>query len=135
MTPLEEVCGVFLPKDTLRYFDMTSVETTDDEVHITLTEKNNPPEQASGATPIPQGFKSIMVSDFPIRGKRGVLTYRRRYWKVLGEEAFIVSAIPLVYPGTKIETAFAEILKKRGGDDPDFLGEYRDFLPHAPQGV
>ena len=135
MTPLEQVCDVFLPKNTLQFFDITKVESTDDEVHVTLTEKNNPPPHPAGRTLVPQGFKSIIVSDFPVRGKRGVLTYRRRYWKVPGEEGFVVSTIPLVFPGTKIGTAFAEVLKKYGRDNPDFLGEYSDFVPHSPQGI
>jgi hypothetical protein len=132
MTPLEEVCGLFLPKDTLTYFDITHVESTDDEVRITLTEKDLPPKEYKQKTCTPKGFKTIIVSDFPIRGKRGILTFNRRYWKVEGMDEYVTNDLPLVAPGTKLERDFAEILKKRGGDDPDFLGEYSSFIPHTP---
>lgn len=131
MTHLEEACSLFLPKDTLTHFDITHTETVDDEVRITLTEKNILPEKYKMKTCVPKGFKTIIVSDFPIRGKRAVLTYRRRYWQVEGVEGYVSNDLPLVAQGTKLEQDFAEILKKRGGGDPDFLGEYRPFVSHT----
>ena len=135
MTPLETACSLFLPEDTLTHFDITHAETVKDEIHITLTEKNNPPKEYANKTLVPKGFKEIMMSDFPVRGKHVVLTYQRRYWQVPGEKEYITNNLPLVAKGTKIETAFAEVLKKYGGDDPDFLGEYRDFIPHQAKGI
>lgn len=45
MNNLEKLCSVFLPKNTLDNFDITNIEDTDkNEIHITLTEKNNPPK-------------------------------------------------------------------------------------------
>lgn len=123
--------SIFLPEDTLKYFDITDVQTTDDEIHISLTEKNVPPKHKSNTKPIFKGYKSITVSDFPIRGKGGVLTFRRRYWQIPGENKMLTSDIPLVFPGTKIEKAFASFLKERGGDVADILGEYSDFIPHS----
>jgi len=125
MNNLKVVCSVFLPKDTLNNFDILSVKNEDDEIQITLQEKNNPP--IKGAKP--RGFKEFMVSDFPIRDKKAVLIYKRRYWKVKGQEGLITSDIPLVHTGTKLEQAFAEVLKKRGGNNASFLGEYSDFIP------
>jgi hypothetical protein len=125
MNNLEAVCSVFLPKNTLNNFDITSIIDEGEEIQITLQEKNNPP--IKGAKP--EGFKVIQVSDFPIRNKRAILIYRRRYWKVKGQEGLITSNIPLVHTGTKLEQDFAEILKKRGGNNASFLGEYSDFIP------
>jgi len=122
---LKAVCSVFLPNNTLDNFDIKEVENTEDEIQITLQEKNNPP--VKGAKP--EGFKEIMVSDFPVRNKKVILIYRRRYWKVKGQDGLISSDIPLVHTGTKLEQAFAEILKKRGGDNSDLLGEYSEFIP------
>jgi len=127
MENLKELCSVFLPKNTLSHFDITDVSVEDDEIHINLTEKNNPPAHKEKLKA--KGFKTITVSDFPIRGKSAVLTYHRRYWQADGEKDLITSDIPLVHNGTKLEQDFAEILKKSGGDNPDFLGEYRDFIP------
>jgi hypothetical protein len=127
MENLKELCAVFLPKDTLTHFDITDVSVEDDEIHINITEKNNPPEHKEKLNA--RGFKTITVSDFPIRGKKAVLTYHRRYWQTEQTKKLITSDIPLVHTGTKLEQDFAEILKKSGGDNPDFLGEYRDFIP------
>lgn len=118
---------MFLPKDTLTYFDVTDVSADDDEIRINLTEKNNPPRHRKKLKA--KGFKTVVVSDFPIRGKKAVLTYHRRYWQADGEKEFITSDIPLVHTGTKLERDFAEVLKKIGGDYPDILGEYSDFIP------
>lgn len=131
MNNLEAVCSVFLPENTLNNFDILKVEDTDNEIQITLQEKNNPP--IKGAKP--EGFKEIMVSDFPIRNKKVILKYRRRYWKIKGQEGLITSDIPLVHTGTKLEQAFAEILKKRSGDDASFLGECSEFIPTRPQNI
>jgi len=125
MNNLEAVCSVFLPKDTLKNFDITNVNETDEEIEISLKEKNNPPVKGA----IPKGFKEIMVSDFPIRNKKVVLIYKRRYWKIKDKKELITSDIPLVHTGTKLEKAFAEILKKRGGYESNFLGEYSEFIP------
>jgi hypothetical protein len=125
MTNIETVCSFFLPKDTLKNFDILSAEDKDDEIHITLQEKNKPPVEGAK----PKGFKELTVSDFPIRNKKAVLTYRRRYWKIKGEKGLITSNIPLVHTGTKLEQAFAEVLKKRGGNDASFLGECSEFIP------
>lgn len=127
MENLKELCSVFLPRDTLKNFDITDVSTDDDKIHINLTEKNNPPTHTEKLRA--RGFKTITVSDFPIRGKRAVLTYHRRYWETEKTKKLITSDIPLVHTGTKLERDFAEVLKKIGGDNSDFLGEYRDFIP------
>jgi hypothetical protein len=125
MNSLEEVCSVFLPENTLDNFDIIKVRNKDNEIQITLQEKNNPPDKGAK----PEGFKEFMVSDFPIRNKKAILKYRRRYWKIKGQKGLITSDIPLVHTGTKLERAFAEVLKKRGGNDASFLGECSDFIP------
>ena len=126
MENLKELCSVFLPKDTLIHFDITDVRVEDDEILINITEKNNPPEHKEKLKA--RGFKTITVSDFPIRGKKAVLTYHRRYWETEETKKLVTSDIPLIHTGTKLEQDFAEILKKYGGNNTDFLGEYSDFI-------
>ena len=109
MNALKAVCSVFLPKDTLKNFRILTIKEDNDEIEITLQEKNNPP--IKGAKP--RGFKEISISDFPIRNKKAILRYRRRYWKIKGQEGLITSNIPMAHKGTKLEPAFAEVLKKR----------------------
>jgi len=104
------LCSALLPKDTLTYFDITDVSSEGDEMYINLTEKNSPPSHQEKLRA--RGFKSITVSDFPIRGKRVLLTYHRRYWETEQSKQLITSDLPLVHTGTKLERDFAEVLKK-----------------------
>jgi len=131
MKNIKELCSIFLPKDTLKYFEITNIDVTDDEVNITLTEKNNPPKHKEKLKA--RGFKTIIVSDFPIRDKKATLTYHRRYWEAENSKKLITSDIPLVHTGTKLEKDFAKVLKKIGGNNPDFLGEYSDFIQTKPE--
>lgn len=132
---INQALSVFLPENCLNYFDITDVQTTDEEIEITLTEKNVIPKQNGDVKPVFKGYKAITVSDFPIRGKRGVLRFKRRYWQTPGEHTMLTSDIPLVFPGTKLERAFAHFLKERGGDVADLLGEYSDFIPHSSKNI
>lgn len=119
---------LFLPDKALDHFDITAATFEGGEMRLTLTEKNTPPKH-EGATPVFHSYREIMVSDFPIRGKPSVITFRRRYWKVDGHKELLTNDIPLVFPGTKLESAFASFLKAAGGDAADLLGEYRHFKP------
>ena len=59
-------------------------------------------------------FHEITITDFPIRGRRTLLTFRRRYWKIEGEEKYLKRDIKLVFPGTQLELEFANFLKENG---------------------
>ena len=131
---LKTALSLFLPEKTLQYFDIGSASIENDEVRLTLIEKKIPPV-TNGTVPVFKGYKDIIVSDFPIRGKKSALMFRRRYWKVPGEEGMLSLDIPLVFPGTKLEQAFAHFLKDGSGDGTDLLGEYRPFVPTAGEGL
>ena len=131
MDPSLRALALFLPDKALDYFDITDATFENNEVHLTLTEKNVPPVTQSGVIPVFKGYKDIIVSDFPIRGKHAALTFRRRYWKAQGEDGMQTRDIPLVFPGTKLERAFADFLKAGSGDRASLLGEYRAFFPPA----
>ena len=123
--------ALFLPENTLEHFDITETKLVDGEVRLTLTEKDIPPKHEK---PIRfHKYHDLIVSDFPIRGKPSVLTFRRRYWKVEGEKELLANDIPIVFPGTKLEAAFASFLKASGGNAADLLGEYRHFKPLGDQ--
>ena len=132
---LKTALSLFLPEKTLQYFDIERASIEHDEVRLTLVEKRVPPVTKDGTAPVFKGYKDIIVSDFPIRGKKSALTFRRRYWKAPGEEGVLSKNIPLVFPGTKLEQAFAHFLKDGGGDGTDLLGEYRPFFPSAGEGI
>lgn len=120
--------ALLLPDKALDHFDITAAAFVEGEMRITLTEKDIPPH-TSDHSPQFHSYRDIMVSDFPLRGNPSILTFRRRYWKVDGQKELLTNDIPIVFPGTKLEAAFASFLKASGRDTGDLLGEYSHFKP------
>ena len=119
--------ALLLPEKALEHFDITAASVDNGEVRLTLTEKDAPPKHGK---PVHfHSYRDILVSDYPIRGKPSMITFRRRYWKADGEKELLSNDLPLVFPGTKLEKAFAAFLKGSGGDASRLLGEYRHFKP------
>jgi len=110
----QQILSFFLPEKTLLYFDIVSGGKTDTSIQITLEEKNVPPleERHSGQPVLSKGFTDITITDFPARGRRVELTFRRRRWQVGGE--IITRDIRLTAPETRLEREFADFLKARG---------------------
>jgi len=108
------VIECFLPPDTLEWFDIINISKSDKEIKIILEEKNIPPLPVSfnNKKIISKGFKEITISDFPIRGRKTLLTFRRRYWKIEGEEKLLKRDIKLTAEGTLLEKEFADFLKE-----------------------
>ncbi|MCK5161453.1 MAG: transposase [Candidatus Aureabacteria bacterium] len=79
-----------------------------------LEEKNIPPLPPlyNNNKIISKGFKNITLSDYPIRGRKTLLIFKRRYWKIEGEEKLLKRDIKLTAEGTLLEKEFAEFLKK-----------------------
>lgn len=121
------VLDVFFPEGTSQYFDVSSWRKDEDNIYITLEEKNIPPidPTSSGGKITSNGFKDITITDFPVRGKRTLLTFRRRYWQVNGQKTLLKRYIPLSFPGTQLETEFANFLKEDGGRSSGLSGFYR----------
>lgn len=127
--------ALFLPDKALVHFDITEAALEGGEIHLTLVEKEVAPKHEGTSPPRFHSYRELMVSDFPIRGKAAVLTFKRRYWKVEDQKELLTNDIPLVFPGTKLESAFADFLKGAGRNPTDVLGEYRDFKPTGDQGI
>jgi hypothetical protein len=114
LSPPLQSLSLFLPEGILEYFDVIFSDKTDTKICIVLEEKNNPPleERHHGRSASSKGFTEITVEDFPARGRRVSLTFRRRRWMV-GDE-ILKREIPLVAEGTQLEKEFAAFLKERG---------------------
>lgn len=115
---------IFFPKDTFEWFDITQSSVTGEDVKITLQEKNIPPitKADKGKKVEAKGFAEITITDFPIRGKRALLTFRRRYWQVQGQDEYLKRDINLNFPGTQLEQEFAVFLKESGRNVADLAG-------------
>lgn len=135
MDPQLAALALLLPEKVLDHFDITEASLTNGEIQITLVEKNVPPKHEGAGTPRFHSYNNLLVSDYPIRGKPSVLTFRRRYWKVEGQKELLTNDIPIVFPGTKLEKAFASFLKESSGDASSLLGQYRHFKPVRDQGI
>ena len=112
--PDEIAFSLFLPEGILEWFDVVSSMKTAEALHIVFEEKNMPPITADtrGKHIESKGFKEITIDDFPVRGRKTTLTFRRRYWKVEGMEQLLKRDIQLVWEGTHLEREFAAFLKE-----------------------
>ena len=122
-----QTLGIFFPKDTFEWFEITEQRLDEENVHITLQEKNIPPtvEADRGKKVEAKGFTEITITDFPIRGRRTLLTFRRRYWQVEGQDGYLKRDIKLSFPGTQLANEFAIFLKEDGGRQSGLTGFYR----------
>ncbi len=112
LTLQEQILSFFLPEKTLLSFDIAWGGKTDTHILITLEEKNDPPleDRHRGKPVLSKGFYDITISDFPARGRKVALTFRRRRWQV-GDE-LLKRDIRLTAPGTQLEQEFAHFLKE-----------------------
>jgi len=119
----KEVYELIFPQDTFDWFDITAGQRIIDEkgeniTHIILTEKDIPPlnEANKDIKIIKRKFNDITITDFPLRGRKTLLTFRRRSWKLEGVEKLLKRDIKLAFPGTRLEQEFGSFLKDSGRD-------------------
>jgi len=122
-----QLLKLLLPEGVFEWFDVTDSSRTEDVLSVTLTEKNIPPldSEDKGKHFESKGFKEITVTDFPIRGRRVLLTFRRRYWQVEGKNELLKRAITICADGTTLEKEFASFLKEDGGRESGLAEFYR----------
>jgi hypothetical protein len=127
MTLEREVYELIFPGGTFEYFDITKGYSDDENAYITLEEKDIPPLKKSQKNKkiIARKFHNITITDFPLRGKRTSLIFRRRYWKIEGRKKYLKRDIRLTFPGTQLETEFANFLKEDGGRTTGLSRFYR----------
>lgn len=128
--PEPSILGLFLPRGVLDWFDVVSGWSDSQTVNIVLEEKNIPPvtDEAVDKKITSNGFEDITITDFPIRGMRTLLTFRRRYWRVEGQQKLLKRNIQLSFPGTQLEMEFANFLKDKSRSDPNFTRLYCDVV-------
>ena len=111
LTKEQQALSLFLPNNTLEYFDIILTTTENNCIQIMLEEKNNPPleDRHVGESVQSKGFQDITIIDFPARGKEVKLTFRRRRWQV-GDE-LLKRNIQLCSENTQLEKEFGSFLK------------------------
>lgn len=118
----QEVFELFLPEGIFEWFEIKQARRDEHNAYITLEEKDIPP--SSDKKILARKFHEITITDFPLRGKRTLLTFRRRYWRVAGQKEYLKRDIKLSFPGTQLEKEFANFLKDRRGDERRLLNKY-----------
>ena len=122
----QKVLELIFPKGVFEWFDLVDGTISGEDIQITLEEKDNPPtEKNENQKIIARRFHDITITDFPIRGKRTLLTFRRRYWKIAGQKEYLKRDLKLAFPGTQLEKEFADFLKEDGGRGTILAGFYR----------
>jgi hypothetical protein len=124
MKTQQKILELILPKGVLDWFVLTNGTANNEDIQITLEEKDDPPITDNQKI-IARKFHDITITDFPIRGRRTLLTFRRRYWKIEGQEKYLKREIALSFPGTQLEKEFADFLKEDGGRGTILAGFYR----------
>lgn len=114
----KEILEIVFPKDVFNWFDLTEGASDETNANFTFVEKDLPPLTGDNKTKpiIGRKFHDITITDFPIRGKQTQLTFRRRYWKLEGQQEYLKNDIKLSFPGTMLEQAFADFLKAGSRD-------------------
>jgi hypothetical protein len=114
-----EVFDLIFPKGTSEWFEIKDGRRNDEDTitYITLEEKDLPPltDEMRGKKILARKFHNITITDYPLRGRRTFIIFRRRYWKVEGEEKYLKRDIKLAFPGTQLEEEFANFLKADSG--------------------
>jgi len=128
---------VFLPKGILEWFDPIESSSDENNIYITLKEKNIRPVTPENANKkiTSKGLKDITITDFPARGKRVLIKIQRRYWKVEGQKEYLKRDIRLAFPGTQLEKEFANFLKEDGGRECGLANFYRKVSQDPSQRI
>lgn len=110
-----ELVWAMLPEGLEAYFDVEGFEKDELRFRIILVEKNVVPtdlaKEYRGKRVVNTVLNDILLEDFPIRGRKGEILFRRRSWKFEGVDRMLVRKIALTFPGTKISNEFAAFLK------------------------
>lgn len=122
-----QIFELIFPQGVSEWFELKEGRSDEENVYITLEEKDDPPlrDAMRDKKILARKFHDITITDFPLRGKRTLLTFRRRYWKIEGEATYLKRDIQLIFPGTQLETEFANFLKEDGGKSTGLAGFYR----------
>ena len=125
----KELFELIFPRDIFDWFELTSGKSDETTTWITFVEKDIPPLSPENQDKkiIARKFRDITISDFPLRGKRVLITFRRRYWRVEGQKEYLKRDIQLTFPGTQLEKKFAVFLKEHGGRATGFTGNNRQI--------
>ena len=110
---IERLLRKFLPPGTLEDFIVTDFteeagkEEFDEIYYIELTEKEYKPTIFENANVRQKGYSEKRIMDFPVRGRKTVLIYRRRKWEIEGQAGIYMRPLEINAEGVKLSSDFA----------------------------
>ena len=105
---------LLLPEGTLDYFIIADVKESSTDIVIFLEEKNEVPSEYSNMKVESKGFyDTVVVQDFPIRGKKLFLNIRRRRWIVKDDGRYVSRNWKLVAEGCRMTHDFALVSQEK----------------------
>lgn len=110
-----ELIWAMLPDGLAGFFEIESYEKNDRVFRIVLLEKNiilDLPEEYQGKKVINTVIKPFTVDFFPIKGRKGELILKRRWWKFEEIEKMLKRDINICAEGTHLDKEFAAFLKE-----------------------
>jgi hypothetical protein len=133
----KEIFDCIFPQGVSEWFELKEGRSDTQNVYVTLEEKDIPPltDALKDKKILARKFHDITITDFPLRGRRTLLTFRRRYWQIEGEEKYLKRDMRLTFPGTQLETEFANFLKEDGGAASGLSRFYRSVAKPPGQRI
>ncbi len=129
----ENLIWAMLPDGLAGFFEIESYEKSDKVFRIVLLEKNVIPplaEEYRGRKVVNTVIKPFTVDFFPIKGRKGELILKRRWWQFEGIEKMLKRDINICVKGTHLEKEFADFLKELDREFP--CGDQQSGLCQPP---
>jgi hypothetical protein len=127
MIDTKQLMEGWLPKEWLKWFDLTEIKELEKEWQIMLTEKENlVPGKLKGKEVVQNGYMNpIEIEDFPLRGKKTFLKFFRRRWKEQGKNESYFNEYDFHPEGMKATREFGAFLKEFDRGEADlFFGNW-----------
>jgi hypothetical protein len=103
---------LILPNEIFDYFDVIGLQENEEQVDISLDEKDIVPQGHTKNELESKGFhQSVLIQDFPLRRRKVFLHVRRRKWLVKSSGNVISRNWDLMAKGTHFTKEFAFFLK------------------------
>jgi len=117
---LLQLAELILPEEIFEFFDITRIESNENQVDMYLDEKHEKPEGYELVKLTSKGFHlPICIQDFPLREKALYLHVRRRRWFSESTGKIVERDWESVAKGTRLTKGFATFLKGLFGQLPD----------------
>ena len=123
MVDAKQLMEAWLPKEWLKYFELTEIKELEKAWQITLIEKAELlPKTLKDKNAVQNGYMSpVELEDYPLRGKVTYLKFIRRRWKEQGLNESHFNNYNFHPDGMKATKEFGDFLKDLNREETDFF--------------